>query len=393
MKLCDVTYARRSEGGRLACLGDTCAKILGKVDDDCIFDHPLAVYEGECNDFEPNFNTKFVKKYSVKEPIGPPTLQDVLGWENDEYDIGMMPEFMSTSIESSSPRSPMLEAWNGICNVVDETFSTGHIRKGTLEMNSICFPRKVIDFSHRLKIITPGLTTINLPTLRSLGRGESEIKDDAALTIFPGLVAVTLPLSSGLITCESYSQKVGSSLPEQLHISLPIPTSLGRSESEIKDDAALTIFPGLVAVTLPLPRRLENVVKTKDKYPIEPALPPIQLPFVNDLNAVPGIKIEMAHDVALTEVWDAECSPSLKEKDQYQYGKERQSNARKSNEGGREQTEYKIEDQECIIERSNTQGGGMENEQIQQNECNPFQSDSTISGNTMSVTADIRINR
>ncbi len=81
MKLCDVTYARRSEGGRLACLGDTCAKILGKVDDDCIFDHPLAVYEGECNDFEPNFNTKFVKKCSVKEPIGPPTLQDVLGWK------------------------------------------------------------------------------------------------------------------------------------------------------------------------------------------------------------------------------------------------------------------------------------------------------------------------
>ncbi len=337
MKLDDVTNARWHEEGRLACLGDTCAKSLGKVDDDCIFDHPLAGYEGEYNCFEPDFKVKHAKKCSVKESMGNPALLDVLEWENDEYAMDMMPNFLSTSIESSGPRSPMLEAWDGICNMFDEKFSPGHIRKGTLEMNSTCFLRRVVDCKkHHLKIITPGLTTI----------------------------------------------------------SLPIPRSLGRSESEIKDDAVLTILPGLAAVTLPLPRRLKNVVKTnKDKLPIAPGLSPFQLLTPNDLNDVARIKDDMTHDVALAEVWDAEYSSSLKEKDQYQYENEQQSKAGKSNEGGRGQTEYKIEDRERKIECSNTQGGDMENEKMQQNACRPFHDGSTISGNIISVTTESRIDR
>ncbi len=278
-----------------------------------------------------------LKKRSAKESMGNPALLDVLEWENDGYAMDMMPKFWSTSIASSSPRNPMLQAWDGIYNIFDEKFSPGHIRKGTLEMNSTCSLRRVVDCTnHHLKIITPGLTTI----------------------------------------------------------SLPIPRSLGRSESEIKDDAALTILPGLATVTVPLPRRLKNVVKTKKgKLSIAPGLSPFQLLFPNDLNDVARIKDDMTHDVALAEVWDAECSSSLKEKDQYQYENEQQSKAGKSNEGGRGQTEYKIEDRERKIECSNTQGGDMENEKMQQNVCRPFHDDSTISGNIMSVTAESKIDR
>ncbi len=242
VKLGDNTNVGRCEEGRLACFGDICASSSGKVDDDFIFEHPLAGYEGEHACCESNFKAKYIEKWFDKESMGKPAILDVLECGNNDYITDRTTPFLSTPIESSSPGSPILAAWDGICNMIDEKFSPRHIRKGTIEM----FLRREVDCKNQhLKIITPGLTAISLPIPRSLG-----------------------------------------------------------SESETKD-TALTILPGLAAVHLPLPRRLENVVETKnDILPIAQGLSAFQLPLPSALNHVARIRDDITHHVTLAEVCD-----------------------------------------------------------------------------------------
>ncbi len=81
---------------RLACLGDTCIRSSGKVDDDCSFDHPLAGYEEECACYESGFKAENVAKSSEKESVDKLALLDVSEWEqDDEYVTDRMTTFLS----------------------------------------------------------------------------------------------------------------------------------------------------------------------------------------------------------------------------------------------------------------------------------------------------------
>ncbi len=291
----------------------------------------MELHEGEHACCEPfDFKAKYIEQWFDKDSVGKPAILDVLECENNDYVTNRTKTFLATPIESSSPGSPIQAAWDNICNTIDEKFSSIHIRKGTIEM----FLRREVDCKNpELKIISPGLTAISLPMPRSLG-----------------------------------------------------------SDSDPKD-TSLTIFSGLASVLLPLPRRLESVVETKnDMLPIAHWLSTIQLPLPSALNHVARIRGNITHDVTLAEVCDAECSSSSKEKDQYVYDNDEQLKMGKSNGGGREQIEYKIQDRKGKIECSSTQGGGVEDEKMQK-ACLPFHDDPTTSGTIMPVATESTMDR